>query len=87
MLAQVYIAVFSFLYGDAKRLVYGYDSFGNICNQEYNAPIKNMPLSGRNTSGMPWVLCFLFIVSFVLHSCITFGTKVKQNSNFYTLFI
>jgi len=50
---QVFIAGYSFKYGDAKRLIYGYDSFGNICNQEHNSPIENMSLSGRNTSGLP----------------------------------
>jgi len=53
MLLQVYIAVYSFLHGDAKRLIYGYDSFGNTCNQRHNTPIENMSLSGRDTSGMP----------------------------------
>jgi len=53
VLLQGFIAVFSFMFGDAKRLVYGYDSFGNTCNQQYNSRIDNVSLSGRDTSGMP----------------------------------
>jgi len=53
MSIQAYIAVYSFLHGEARRMVYGYDSFGNICDQPQNSLIENMSLSGRNTSGMP----------------------------------
>jgi len=53
LFVQAFIAVYSFIYGDARRLIYGYDSFGNICNKEHNTPIANASLSGRNTSGMP----------------------------------
>jgi len=49
---QDFIAGYSVMHGDARRLIYGYDSFGNICNQEHNSPIENVTLSGRNTSGM-----------------------------------
>ena len=67
VLVQGYIAVYSFIKGDAKRLVYGYDSFGNTCNQEHNTPIENMSLlSGRDTSGLPSV-SFAFCICF----CIT----------------
>lgn len=59
MLVQGYIAVFSFFNGDAKRVIYGYDSFGNTCNQRNNTPIANMSLSGRDTSGMPSVFLSL----------------------------
>lgn len=50
---MVYIAVYSILRGDARRLLYGYDSFGNTCNQQYNTPIENLSLSGMNTYGKP----------------------------------
>jgi len=53
VLLKAFIAGYSFMYGDARRLIYGYDSFGNICNQQKNTPIANMTLSGRDTSGMP----------------------------------
>lgn len=50
---MVYIAVYSILRGDARRLIYGYDSFGNTCNQQINTPIENLSLSGMNTYGKP----------------------------------
>ena len=62
VLLKAFIAGYSFMYGDARRLIYGYDSFGNICNQQKNTPIENMTLSGRDTSGMPWV-----------HECLSFS--------------
>lgn len=46
-----YIAVYSIIHGDAKRLLFGYDTFGNTCNQQYNRPIENLSLSGLNTYG------------------------------------
>lgn len=82
MMAQAYIAVFSFLYGDAKRLIYGYDSFGNTCGQSQNSPIANMSLSGRNTSELPWVF---LNVAFLLHlKFLNFVnlTEFEFNSNF-----
>ena len=40
--------------GDATRLVYGYDSFGNTCNKQ-NDKIANVTLSGQDTCGMKCV--------------------------------
>ncbi len=58
-LFQVYIAVYSVMQGDALRLVYGYDSFGNTCNRGNNAKIKtnltDVPLSGQDTTGKTYV--------------------------------
>ena len=52
---QVYIAVYTILRGDAKRLVFGYDSFGNTCNKDNTLhPIRNVSYSGRDTTGMEW---------------------------------
>ena len=49
---QVYIAVFSIMNGDGKKLVYGYDSFGNTCNQNnVNNKITNVTDSGRDLQG------------------------------------
>ena len=69
---QIYIAAFSIVHGDAWRLVYGYDSFGNTCDEDNtNKAIPNISLSGMNMKGRPWVtlhirdiLC-LFICWFV----------------------
>ncbi|XP_064607451.1 choline transporter-like protein 1 [Liolophura sinensis] len=51
---MIYIAVFSISNGDAMRLVYGYDSYGNTCD-ELNNPIPNVTLSGQNMKGRPYV--------------------------------
>jgi len=83
--AQLYIAVFSILHGNAKRLVYGYDSFGNICNQKHNTPVENMSLSGRDTSGLPWVFFCPFLLC-ILHSDCACNGDVTRNSNFRTLY-
>ena len=48
---QGYVTVFSLMNGDATRLVYGYDSFGNTCNRE-NSKISNVTLSGVDTTDM-----------------------------------
>jgi hypothetical protein len=50
---QVYIAVLSFMEGDGRRLLFGYDSFGNTCHQKKNTPIPNLTLSGLDTDGLP----------------------------------
>ena len=51
---QIYIAVFSIIHGDAFRLVYGYDSYGNTCDSDNSArKVKNVSLSGQNMKGRP----------------------------------
>lgn len=51
---QVFIAGFSIKQGDAFRLVYGYDSFGNTCDEDNTArKIENVTLSGMNMKGRP----------------------------------
>ena len=59
LLLQIFIAAFSISKGDAFRLIYGYDSFGNTCD-ENNAgnAIPNISLSGLNMKGRPWVFTF-----------------------------
>jgi solute carrier family 44 protein 1 (choline transporter-like protein) len=47
---MIYIAAFSVIQGDATRLVYGYDSFGNTCNK-VNEDIANISLSGKDVYG------------------------------------
>jgi solute carrier family 44 protein 1 (choline transporter-like protein) len=47
------MAVYSIMRGDARRLLFGYDSFGNTCNQDNTLnPIANISNSGQNTMGM-----------------------------------
>lgn len=53
---MIFVAAFSILHGDAFRLVYGYDSFGNTCDADNTAKkIENVSLSGMDMKGRPYV--------------------------------
>jgi len=52
---MVYIAVYSIYRGNVDRLIKGYDSFGNVCDEGFNPSIHNITNSGQNTSGKPFV--------------------------------
>ncbi|KAK3591236.1 hypothetical protein CHS0354_010601 [Potamilus streckersoni] len=53
---MIFIAAFGIKNGDAFRLVYGYDSFGNTCDQDNtDRAIGNISLSGQNMKGRPYV--------------------------------
>ncbi|XP_071164766.1 choline transporter-like protein 1 isoform X3 [Mytilus edulis] len=53
---MIYIAVFSVSHGDAFRLVYGYDSFGNTCDEDNaDKTMENVSLTGLNHKGKPYV--------------------------------
>ncbi|KAL5021272.1 hypothetical protein ScPMuIL_000427 [Solemya velum] len=55
-IGMIYIAAFSITHGDAFRLVYGYDSFGNTCDEDNSQrPVEHVNLSGRNMKGKPYV--------------------------------
>ena len=47
---QIYVAAFSLVNGDGWRLLYGYDSYGNVCNKK-NEKIGNMTFSGMDMTG------------------------------------
>lgn len=47
-------AGYSFTKGDPTRIIFGYDSFGNICGQK-NKPIDGVPWSGMDMSWKPYV--------------------------------
>jgi len=49
---MIYIAVFSIVEGDSTRLIHGYDSYGNTCNQP-NEKILNISRNGMDQSGRP----------------------------------
>lgn len=52
MYSQIVIAAFGIVNGDAFRLVFGYDSFGNTCDSDNSdKKIENISLSGYNTKG------------------------------------
>ncbi|XP_072172583.1 choline transporter-like protein 1 [Diadema setosum] len=48
------IAGYSIVFGNVLRLVFGYDSYGNVCGQK-NSPIENVSLSGMDMSTRPYV--------------------------------
>ncbi|XP_076462742.1 choline transporter-like protein 1 [Babylonia areolata] len=53
---MIFVAVFSVTKGDAFRLVYGTDSFGNTCDEDNSGrAIPNVPFSGQNLKGRPYV--------------------------------
>ncbi|XP_070562725.1 choline transporter-like protein 1 isoform X3 [Ptychodera flava] len=51
---MLYIAAFAFTTGNVERLVYGYDSYGNICNRK-NPAIPDVSFSGKDMTGKPYV--------------------------------
>lgn len=44
---QVFIMGYSVAAGAAGRLLFGYDSFGNVCGKK-NSPVEGAPLSGQD---------------------------------------
>ncbi|XP_076441381.1 choline transporter-like protein 1 isoform X2 [Babylonia areolata] len=53
---MVFVGVFSVTKGDAFRLVYGTDSYGNTCDEDNtDRAIPNVPFSGQNLKGRPFV--------------------------------
>ncbi|KAH3695270.1 choline transporter-like protein 1 isoform X1 [Dreissena polymorpha] len=53
---MIVIAAFGIVNGDAFRLVFGYDSFGNTCDSDNSdKKIENISLSGYNTKGRKYV--------------------------------
>ncbi|KAJ8040264.1 Choline transporter-like protein 1 [Holothuria leucospilota] len=53
-IGMVMIAGYSLAYGNVLRLVYGYDSYGNVCSQ-MNEKIENVTLSGMDMTDRPHV--------------------------------
>lgn len=53
ILFKFLIATFAYVYGNPKRLINGYDSFGNICASEQNEKFGDFELSGVKTSDKP----------------------------------
>ncbi|XP_069823827.1 choline transporter-like protein 3 isoform X2 [Dendropsophus ebraccatus] len=56
----VFISGYALTAGAAERLVFGYDSYGNVCGKR-NSPIPNAPLSGQDMTARRHV--------FFLNSC------------------
>lgn len=46
---QIIVASISFVYGNPKRLINGFDSFGNTCGVKSNQKLINFPLAGIST--------------------------------------
>lgn len=50
----ILLGAFAFVIGNAKRLVHGYDSFGNICGM-VNEPLGNLSFAGMDMTNKPFV--------------------------------
>ena len=62
---QIFIAVTAIRRGDPNRVLYGYDSSGNTCNQ------KNNKIEGLQHSGLDTVGKKLEVFAYLLHHSIT----------------
>ncbi|KAJ1173377.1 hypothetical protein NDU88_005213 [Pleurodeles waltl] len=67
----MFITGYAMTAGAAERLVFGYDSYGNICGRR-NTPVRNAPLSGQDMSDKKHV--------FFLNSCSMEIRNLKINS-------
>ncbi|XP_072129587.1 choline transporter-like protein 3 isoform X1 [Mobula birostris] len=68
---MVFIAGYAMTVGAAERLIFGYDSYGNICGRK-NSPIKGASLSGQDMTSRRYV--------FFLNTCNVDFTDHKINS-------
>ncbi|XP_059504033.1 choline transporter-like protein 3 isoform X2 [Stegostoma tigrinum] len=68
---MMFIAGYSVTVGSAERLIFGYDSFGNICGKK-NSPIKGASLSGQDMTSRKHV--------FFLNTCNLDIKNLKINS-------
>ncbi|KAG8436779.1 hypothetical protein GDO86_007747 [Hymenochirus boettgeri] len=67
----VFIAGYAWMAGAAERLVFGYDSYGNVCGRR-NSPIHNAPFSGQDMTHRKHV--------FFLDSCNLQIRNIKMSS-------
>ncbi|XP_071983622.1 choline transporter-like protein 3 [Engystomops pustulosus] len=56
----VFISGYALMAGAAERLIFGYDSYGNVCGRR-NSPISNAPFSGKDMTNRKHV--------FFMNSC------------------
>ncbi|XP_078264396.1 choline transporter-like protein 3 [Rhinoraja longicauda] len=68
---MVFVAGYAVTVGAAERLIFGYDSYGNICGRK-NSPIKGASLSGQDMTSRKHV--------FFLNTCNMDFTEHKINS-------
>ncbi|XP_075038413.1 choline transporter-like protein 3 [Mixophyes fleayi] len=67
----MFISGYALMAGSAERLVFGYDSYGNVCGRR-NSPILNAPFSGKDMTNRKHV--------FFLNSCKLEFRDLKVNS-------
>ncbi|KAM9325364.1 choline transporter-like protein 3 [Gastrophryne carolinensis] len=67
----MFISGYALIAGAAERLVFGYDSYGNVCGRR-NSPIPNAPFSGQDMTNRKHV--------FFLNSCNLEFKNLKINS-------
>ncbi|KAM4642724.1 choline transporter-like protein 3 [Discoglossus pictus] len=82
----MFIAGYALTAGAAERLVYGYDSYGNVCGRR-NSPVPNAPFSGQDMTNRKHDFfldsCNLEIRNFKINSialCITSCPHEQLNS-------
>ncbi|MGH0132666.1 UNVERIFIED_CONTAM: hypothetical protein FKN15_050032 [Acipenser sinensis] len=68
---QMFVTGYSITAGATERLLFGYDSYGNVCGRR-NSPIKGAPLSGQDMTDRKEV--------FFLNSCNLEIRNMKINS-------
>ncbi|XP_068098686.1 choline transporter-like protein 3 [Hyperolius riggenbachi] len=67
----MFISGYALMAGAAERLVFGYDSYGNVCGRR-NSPVPNAPFSGKDMTNRKHV--------FFLNSCNLEFKNLKINS-------
>ncbi|XP_053325926.1 choline transporter-like protein 3 isoform X2 [Spea bombifrons] len=67
----MFISGYALTAGAAERLVFGYDSYGNVCGRR-NSPLPNAPFSGQDMTNRKYVFFF--------DSCNLAVTNMKINS-------
>ncbi|XP_053550022.1 choline transporter-like protein 3 isoform X2 [Bombina bombina] len=83
---MMFISGYALTAGAAERLVFGYDSYGNVCGRK-NTPVPNAPFSGQDMTGRKHVFfldsCNLEIRNFKINSialCISSCPQEQLNT-------
>ncbi|XP_033112435.1 choline transporter-like protein 1 [Anneissia japonica] len=53
-----YVAFIAFIHGQPERLIFGVDSYGNVCGQNDNEKISGVPLSGIDMKDKSYLFYF-----------------------------
>lgn len=58
MCLQMFITGYAVTAGATERLIFGYDSYGNVCGRR-NTPVVGAPLSGQDMRNKKWANYYL----------------------------